>query len=117
VKAVSVLVDISVDDDLSELASIPEGYRPVAILVPAVDSTVISFQAQHNGGTLTPVYTAVHGSAPAAYTLGTANTGGHVQPIPADLSYALMGANIKIVVSQQTSGDVPFVLWCERAMP
>lgn len=108
-------IDVSADDDLSDAQTIPSNFRPVALRVPTVDSTVINFQVDRGGNG----YKTVNdndASTVGAYDLGAANTGDAEQPIPEALGRVLQGARVKIATATQ-SADREFVMVCERVSP
>lgn len=115
-QSITFTIDVSADDDLSDAQTIPSNFRPVAAVLPTLDSTTITFQVQRGGGSYRTVNISTHGSAVAAYSLGNANTGAITQPIPEDLGRVLQGANVKIVTASQGS-DRAIVIVCERVSP
>lgn len=89
------------------------GKRLVGLFVPTVDSTTITFQASDDGGTTwKAIHTAIHGSAPAALTLGTANTGDVWQSVPEEVGRISAVAMVRLVTAAQNGGARTFLsLW------
>ncbi len=81
-----------------------DGYRLVGLILPTLDSTTIGFEVSPDGGSYSAVKTNVHGSAPAAITLGTANTGACAQAVSEEIGRLAATAKMKLVVASQTGG-------------
>jgi len=93
------------DEGTASDAQAGKGSRLVALKVPTMDSTTITFEASMDGGsTFAAIYSAAHGSAPAAITLGTANTGGFFQPVPEEVQRISAVAMIRLVTAAQNGG-------------
>jgi hypothetical protein len=80
--------------------------RLEALVLPTLDSTTIQFEVSVDGvNSLGVVNKAVDGSAIAALTMGTANTGGVVQIVPLDVAAISEGpCLIRLKVAAQTGG-------------
>lgn len=79
------------------------GSRLVGLLLPALDSTTIEFEASFDGGTTyVSVYT--NSGTPAAITLGTASTGSRVQAVPEEVGRISAVAKVRLKVASQTGG-------------
>ena len=87
------------------------GKRLVAVYLPALDSTTVGFVADIDGGTTyDDIFT--NSGAPAAVTLGTANTGGYWQAVPEDVGRISAVVPIKLKVASQTGGARSIIsLW------
>ena len=82
-----------------------KGSRLRGLLLPALDSTTIQFEASFDGGTTwVDVYT--NSGTPAALTLGTASTGARVQAVPEEVGWISAVAQIRLQVAAKTSGAV-----------
>ena len=80
-----------------------KGSRLRGLLLPALDSTTIQFEASFDGGTTwVDVYT--NSGTPAALTLGTASTGSRVQAVPEEVGWISAVAQIRLRVASQTGG-------------
>lgn len=78
------------------------GMQLVALDVPALDSTTLQFEASFDGGsTWRDIFT--NSGTPAALTLGTADTGGKVVAVPAEVARISAHAHIRLQVASQTT--------------
>ena len=72
------------------------------LLLPALDSTTIEFEASFDGGTTyVSIYT--NSGTPAAVTLGTASTGSRVQAVPEEVGRISAVAKVRLKVAAQTT--------------
>ena len=79
------------------------GEALVGLVLPTLDSTTIGFEIAPDGATYVVVFTSVHGSAPAAATIGTANTGAIAQAVPEDIGRLAAVCQMKLVTATQNS--------------
>ena len=81
------------------------GYRLVGLVVPAIDSSTIGFEASVDGET-GPLDIFTNTGTPAAVTLGTADTGSKVVAVPEDVGRISAVIPVRLQVASQTSGAV-----------
>lgn len=90
---------------ISDYVHIP-GYRLVGLLLPALNSTTITFKvatdAEGTGAQVINI--SGHGDTPAARTLGTADTGAKYVSVPREVGEAAAVAFLALVVAAQTGG-------------
>lgn len=79
------------------------GRQLVVLDLPTLDSTTVQFEASVDGGTTwRDIFT--NSGTPAALTLGTADTGGKVVAVPAEVARISAHAHIRLQMAAQNGG-------------
>ncbi len=78
------------------------GYTLIGLVLPALDSTTIEFEVSVNGTDANAATVSSTSGTVAARTLGNANTGGNVQPVPEEIGRLAAIASMRLVVATQS---------------
>lgn len=88
------------------------GYSLVGLIIPALDSTTIEFEASQDNSTFTSVFT--NSGTPAAATLGTAATGAKIVAVPEEIGRLAAVMHVRLKVASQTGGARTFKALLQR---